>query len=98
MLRAKISWCNLFFLVFFSVDYGRRKRNAFRIQVAKGTSVNIVFKMPNSLIMLWLLILNMVKPFLPVFEIISNEKEREDLAVLESEHVAKRARQQEKNE
>ncbi|NXA67555.1 NVL protein, partial [Mohoua ochrocephala] len=52
----------------FSVDYGRRKRNAFRIQVAK------------------------------VFEVISNEKEREDLAVLESEHVAKRARQQEKNE
>ncbi|NXY60746.1 NVL protein, partial [Callaeas wilsoni] len=52
----------------FSVEYGRRKRNAFRIQVAK------------------------------VFEIISNEKEREDLAVLESEHVAKRARQQEKNE
>ncbi|XP_066402318.1 nuclear valosin-containing protein-like isoform X1 [Molothrus aeneus] len=52
----------------YSVDYGRRKRNAFRIQVAK------------------------------VFEIISNEKEREDLAVLESEHVAKRARQQEKND
>ncbi|NXI28331.1 NVL protein, partial [Sterrhoptilus dennistouni] len=52
----------------YSVDYGRRKRNAFRIQVAK------------------------------VFEIISNEKEREDLAVLESEHVAKRARQQERNE
>ncbi|NXR46817.1 NVL protein, partial [Hippolais icterina] len=52
----------------YSVDYGRRKRSAFRIQVAK------------------------------VFEIISNEKEREDLAVLESEHVAKRARQQEKNE
>ncbi|NWX34345.1 NVL protein, partial [Notiomystis cincta] len=52
----------------FSVEYGRRKRNAFRIQVAK------------------------------VFDIISNEKEREDLAVLESEHVAKRARQQEKNE
>ncbi|NXY18374.1 NVL protein, partial [Atrichornis clamosus] len=51
-----------------STEYGRRKRNAFRIQVAK------------------------------VFEIISNEKEREDLAVLESEHVAKRARQQEKNE
>ncbi|NXO23834.1 NVL protein, partial [Cisticola juncidis] len=52
----------------YSVDYGRRKRNAFRIQVAK------------------------------VFDIISNEKERKDLAVLESEHVAKRARQQEKNE
>ncbi|NWW73647.1 NVL protein, partial [Climacteris rufus] len=52
----------------FSADYGRRKRNAFRIQVAR------------------------------VFEIISNEKEREDLAVLESEHVAKRARQQEQNE
>ncbi|NXR89619.1 NVL protein, partial [Hypocryptadius cinnamomeus] len=52
----------------YSVDYGRRKRNAFRIQVAK------------------------------VFEIISNEKDREDLAVLESEHVAKRARQQEKND
>ncbi|XP_064565540.1 nuclear valosin-containing protein-like isoform X1 [Zonotrichia leucophrys gambelii] len=52
----------------YSVDYGRRKRNAFRIQVAK------------------------------VFETISNEKEREDLAVLESEHVAKRARQQEKND
>ncbi|NWH38564.1 NVL protein, partial [Chloropsis hardwickii] len=52
----------------FSVDYGRRKRNAFRIQVAKA------------------------------FEIISNEKEREDLAALEFEHVAKRARQQEKND
>ncbi|NXE24420.1 NVL protein, partial [Ardeotis kori] len=52
----------------FSVEYGRRKRNAFRIQVEK------------------------------VFGIISNEKEREDLAVLEAEHVAKRARQQEKNE
>ncbi|NWV03478.1 NVL protein, partial [Ptilonorhynchus violaceus] len=52
----------------YSAEYGRRKRNAFRIQVAK------------------------------VFEIISNEKEQEDLAVLESEHVAKRARQQEKNE
>ncbi|KAM6082810.1 nuclear valosin-containing protein-like isoform 2-T2 [Chlamydotis macqueenii] len=52
----------------YSVEYGRRKRNAFRIQVEK------------------------------VFGIISNEKEREDLAVLEAEHVAKRARQQEKNE
>ncbi|NXS35937.1 NVL protein, partial [Pomatostomus ruficeps] len=52
----------------YSLEYGRRKRNAFRIQVAR------------------------------VFEIISNEKEREDLSVLESEHVAKRARQQEKNE
>ncbi|NWX83623.1 NVL protein, partial [Nothoprocta pentlandii] len=53
----------------FSADYGRRKRNAFRIQVEK------------------------------VFGIISNEKEREDLAVLEAEHVAKRARQgQDKNE
>ncbi|NXV95684.1 NVL protein, partial [Calonectris borealis] len=52
----------------FSAEYGRRKRNAFRIQVEK------------------------------VFGIISNEKEREDLAVLEAEHVAKRARQQEKNE
>ncbi|NWJ05363.1 NVL protein, partial [Crypturellus undulatus] len=53
----------------FSVDYGRRKRNAFRIQVEK------------------------------VFGIISNEKGREDLAALEAEHVAKRARQgQEKNE
>ncbi|NXK86790.1 NVL protein, partial [Formicarius rufipectus] len=51
----------------FSAEYGRRKRNAFRIQVAK------------------------------VFEVISNEKQREDLAVLEAEHVAKRARQ-EKNE
>ncbi|NWT04240.1 NVL protein, partial [Mionectes macconnelli] len=50
-----------------SAEYGRRKRNAFRIQVAK------------------------------VFGIISNEKQREDLAVLEAEHVAKRARQ-EKNE
>lgn len=54
--------------------------------------------MSSSLIMLWLLILNMLELFLAVFEIISNEKEREDLAVLESEHVAKRARQQEKNE
>ncbi|NXE10469.1 NVL protein, partial [Lophotis ruficrista] len=52
----------------YSVEYGRRKRNAFRIQVEK------------------------------VFGIISNEKEREDLAVLEAEHVAKRARQQEKTE
>ncbi|NWS14561.1 NVL protein, partial [Pachyramphus minor] len=51
----------------FSAEYGRRKRNAFRIQVAK------------------------------VFGIISNEKQREDLAALEAEHVAKRARQ-EKNE
>ncbi|NXC69635.1 NVL protein, partial [Anhinga anhinga] len=51
----------------FSAEYGRRKRNAFRIQVEK------------------------------VFGIISNEKEREDLAVLEAEHVAKRAKQ-EKNE
>ncbi|NXI36636.1 NVL protein, partial [Galbula dea] len=52
----------------YSAEYGRRKRNAFRIQVGK------------------------------VFEIISHEKEREDLAVLEAEHVAKRAKQQEKNE
>ncbi|KFW62087.1 Nuclear valosin-containing protein-like, partial [Pygoscelis adeliae] len=52
----------------YSAEYGRRKRNAFRIQVEK------------------------------VFEIINNEKERKDLAVLEAEHVAKRARQQEKNE
>ncbi|XP_054050721.1 nuclear valosin-containing protein-like isoform X2 [Rissa tridactyla] len=52
----------------YSAEYGRRKRNAFRIQVEK------------------------------VFGIISNEKEREDLAVLEAEHVAKRARQHEKNE
>ncbi|NWH79129.1 NVL protein, partial [Piaya cayana] len=52
----------------FSAEYGRRKRNAFRIQVEK------------------------------VFGIISNEKEQEDLAVLEAEHVAKRARQQDKNE
>ncbi|NXP20788.1 NVL protein, partial [Scytalopus superciliaris] len=51
----------------YSAEYGRRKRNAFRIQVAK------------------------------VFGIISNEKQREDLAALEAEHVAKRARQ-EKNE
>ncbi|NWU48336.1 NVL protein, partial [Dromas ardeola] len=51
-----------------SAEYGRRKRNAFRIQVEK------------------------------VFGIISNEKEREDLAVLEAEHVAKRARQHDKNE
>lgn len=33
-----------------------------------------------------------------VFGIISNEKEQEDLAGLEAEHLAKRARQQEKNE
>ncbi|NXO49363.1 NVL protein, partial [Aramus guarauna] len=52
----------------YSAEYGRRKRNAFRIQVEK------------------------------VFGIISNEKDREDLAVLEAEHVAKRARQQEKND
>ncbi|NXL30512.1 NVL protein, partial [Glaucidium brasilianum] len=52
----------------FSAEYGRRKRNAFRIQVEK------------------------------VFGIISSEKEREELTVLEAEHVAKRARKQEKNE
>ncbi|NXY81052.1 NVL protein, partial [Alcedo cyanopectus] len=52
----------------YSAEYGRRKRNAFRIQVEK------------------------------VFGIISHEKEREDLAALEAEHVAKRARQQERNE
>ncbi|KAM6272937.1 nuclear valosin-containing protein-like [Spheniscus humboldti] len=52
----------------YSAEYGRRKRNAFRIQVEK------------------------------VFGIINNEKECKDLAVLEAEHVAKRARQQEKNE
>uniref|UniRef100_A0A663M332 Nuclear VCP like n=1 Tax=Athene cunicularia TaxID=194338 RepID=A0A663M332_ATHCN len=52
----------------YSAEYGRRKRNAFRIQVEK------------------------------VFRIISSEKEHEELAVLEAEHVAKRARQQEKNE
>lgn len=40
----------------------------------------------------------MFELFLLVFGIISNEKEREDLASLEAEHVAKRARQQEKNE
>lgn len=98
MLREKSIGVTCLFWVFFSVDYGRRKRNAFRIQVAKGRSVNIVSKMPNSVIVLWLLILNMAELFLAVFEIISNEKEREDLAVLESEHVAKRARQQERNE
>ncbi|XP_068796293.1 nuclear valosin-containing protein-like isoform X4 [Struthio camelus] len=53
----------------YSAEYGRRKRNAFRIQVEK------------------------------VFAIISDEKGHEDLAVLEAEHVAKRARRgQEKNE
>ncbi|NXI66839.1 NVL protein, partial [Anseranas semipalmata] len=53
----------------YSAEYGRRKRNAFRIQVDK------------------------------VFGIISNEKEHEDLTVLEAEHVAKRARHgQDKNE
>lgn len=98
MLREKSVGVTCLFWFFFSVDYGRRKRNAFRIQVAKGRSVNIMSKMPNSLIMLGLLILNMAELFLSVFEIISNEKEREDWAGLESEHVAKRARQQEKNE
>ncbi|NWQ62581.1 NVL protein, partial [Neopipo cinnamomea] len=49
----------------YSTEYGRRKRNAFRIQVAK------------------------------VFGIISNEKQRKDLAALEAEHVAKKARQDE---
>ncbi|KAB0341422.1 hypothetical protein FD754_018348 [Muntiacus muntjak] len=44
------------------IDYGRRKRNAFRIQVEK------------------------------VFSIISSEKEHKDLADLEDEHLAKRAR------
>ncbi|NWU96343.1 NVL protein, partial [Upupa epops] len=52
----------------YSAEYGRRKRNAFRIQVEK------------------------------VFGIISAEKARDDLSVLEAEHVAKKARQQEKNE
>ncbi|XP_067420983.1 nuclear valosin-containing protein-like isoform X2 [Emydura macquarii macquarii] len=53
----------------YSSEYGRRKRNAFRIQVEK------------------------------VFEIISNEREFEDLTTLENEHVAKRARhRQEENE
>lgn len=42
--------------------------------------------------------LNVFELLLSVFGIISNEKEHEDLAVLEAEHVAKRARQQEKNE
>uniref|UniRef100_A0A8C8SID7 Nuclear VCP like n=1 Tax=Pelusios castaneus TaxID=367368 RepID=A0A8C8SID7_9SAUR len=46
----------------YSAEYGRRKRNAFRIQVEK------------------------------VFQIISNEREFEDLTTLENEHVAKRAR------
>nr|XP_020735133.1 nuclear valosin-containing protein-like isoform X1 [Odocoileus virginianus texanus] len=46
----------------YSIDYGRRKRNAFRIQVEK------------------------------VFSIISSEKEHKDLADLEDEHLAKRAR------
>uniref|UniRef100_A0AC11BT51 Nuclear VCP like n=1 Tax=Ovis aries TaxID=9940 RepID=A0AC11BT51_SHEEP len=46
----------------YSIDYGRRKRNAFRIQVEK------------------------------VFSIISSEKEHKDLAELEDEHLAKRAR------
>ncbi|KAM9706444.1 nuclear valosin-containing protein-like isoform 1-T1 [Dama dama] len=46
----------------YSMDYGRRKRNAFRIQVEK------------------------------VFSIISSEKEHKDLADLEDEHLAKRAR------
>uniref|UniRef100_A0A8B9CBF6 Nuclear VCP like n=1 Tax=Anser brachyrhynchus TaxID=132585 RepID=A0A8B9CBF6_9AVES len=45
----------------YSAEYGRRKRNAFRIQVEK------------------------------VFGIISNEKEHEDLTVLEAEHVAKKS-------
>uniref|UniRef100_A0A8B9CC58 Nuclear VCP like n=1 Tax=Anser brachyrhynchus TaxID=132585 RepID=A0A8B9CC58_9AVES len=53
----------------YSAEYGRRKRNAFRIQVEK------------------------------VFGIISNEKEHEDLTVLEAEHVAKKARRgEEKND
>ncbi|NWW92561.1 NVL protein, partial [Rhynochetos jubatus] len=80
----------------FSAEYGRRKRNAFRIQVEKGTSVNVMSKMTNSLI--WLFFLLCLKLFLSVFGIISNEQEREDLAVLEAEHVAKRARRREKNE
>uniref|UniRef100_A0A8C6EBI5 Nuclear valosin-containing protein-like n=1 Tax=Moschus moschiferus TaxID=68415 RepID=A0A8C6EBI5_MOSMO len=46
----------------YSIDYGRRKRNAFRIQVEK------------------------------VFSIIRSEKEHKDLAELEGEHLAKRAR------
>ncbi|XP_048665268.1 nuclear valosin-containing protein-like isoform X2 [Marmota marmota marmota] len=51
----------------YSIDYGRRKRNAFRIQVEK------------------------------VFSIISNEKEVKNLAELEDEHLAKRARQGEED-
>lgn len=42
--------------------------------------------------------LTMFELFLSVFGIINNEKECKDLAVLEAEHVAKRARQQDKNE
>lgn len=33
-----------FLKLIFSADYGRRKRNAFRIQVEKGMFVNIVFE------------------------------------------------------
>ncbi|XP_047377386.1 nuclear valosin-containing protein-like isoform X1 [Sciurus carolinensis] len=51
----------------YSIDYGRRKRNAFRIQVEK------------------------------VFSIISSEKEVKNLAELEDEHLAKRARQGEED-
>lgn len=32
---------------FFSTEYGRRKRNAFRIQVAKGSSVSVVSTVPE---------------------------------------------------
>ncbi|XP_016076689.1 PREDICTED: nuclear valosin-containing protein-like isoform X3 [Miniopterus natalensis] len=46
----------------YSIDYGRRKRNAFRIQVEK------------------------------VFSVINSEKERRNVAELEDEHLAKRAR------
>ncbi|KAB1258791.1 Nuclear valosin-containing protein-like [Camelus dromedarius] len=51
----------------YSIDYGRRKRNAFRIQVEK------------------------------VFSIISSEKGLKDLAELEDEHLAKRARHNEED-
>lgn len=47
----------------YSVDYGRRKRNAFKIQVEK------------------------------VFQVISSEKQPIDLALLEEDHLSKRARQ-----
>lgn len=53
MLKEKVVGVTSLFC-FFSAEYGRRKRNAFRIQVEKGSSVSIMSKTGNFLFMLWL--------------------------------------------